>query len=96
MGLIKKTFAGKKININGHWIEIVNALSGGPDCVPDTFLLAGNRSVTWHGDVGWIMEDHGQGEWIPELSKYGVRVRAKCYISKTGPNPIDECLEIIS
>jgi hypothetical protein len=89
------TCVGKYAHINGSKIKILDALSAGPNCVPYTLLLQGGRSVTYHEGVGWVMQDHGQGEWIPELSIYGIRVKAPCYPSST-PGKIAECLEITS
>jgi hypothetical protein len=87
-------YAGKYANINGRKLRIVDALSGGPDCPPRELLLEGGRSVSWSGGEGWILHDHGRGDWIPSLSVFGVRVKTPCYPSKGNPSMVLECLEI--
>jgi hypothetical protein len=87
-------YAGKYANINGRKLRIVDALSGGPDCPPREFLLEGGRTVFWSAGEGWILQDHGNGRWIPSLSIFGVHVKTPCRPCTDDPSKILECLQI--
>ena len=66
--------ATKTIKINGRETAVVNSFSSGPGCEAHTYEIHGGKRVEQCGRLGWILTGHGQGEWIPEISVYGVRV----------------------